>query len=131
MASKLYVSTSDRTDSVTIADIFRRYTQIQETMEGFEKYVNSVFLDDCGFSEYIELTDYYLNAVNNGQEIVIVSNEVTYDSAIIWKSDNKFYSFNRAFGTMERTDWNDDKFINHMEQMESENANIFVRGYTD
>ena len=50
-----YVSTSDKTDIVTLDQIFKRYYEIQGTVLGFEKYVTNGFLDDAGFPEYKKL----------------------------------------------------------------------------
>lgn len=55
--NKKYVNTNDSTDIVTIDEIFRRYTSIQDTFEGFEDYVNNSFKDDAGFEEYKELEE--------------------------------------------------------------------------
>ena len=56
-ADKKYVNTEDKNDIVTISEILNRYIQINETVDGFENYVNSGFEDpDRGIKEYKEIT---------------------------------------------------------------------------
>ena len=47
-----YVSTQDEKDVVTLDQIFKRYYDIQGTVDGFENYVKNGFLDDAGWPEY-------------------------------------------------------------------------------
>ena len=73
----------------------------------------------------------YLEALNNGREVVIISADENDDSAIFWKSNGKIYSFSVNMGTLERTDQTAERLQKHFERMEAENAQIFIRGYAD
>lgn len=68
--------------------------------------------------------------LKNGSEIIIISDDPDTNSAIFWTDRaGVIYSFTRAFGTIERTDLTISSLKEHFEQMEKENALIFVRGY--
>lgn len=72
----------------------------------------------------------YIEALKAGKEIVIVSSNDLYYSSIFYYKDNVIYTFSRAFGVLKRTEkeisLND--LRQHFENMEKENAFIFVRG---
>lgn len=71
----------------------------------------------------------YIEALNNHKEVVIVSRNENEQSAIFWKSSiGEYHSFNIEFSVLSRPDYSDDRFINHIETMQKENAYIFIRG---
>lgn len=72
----------------------------------------------------------YIEALKAGKEIVIVSNNDLYYSSIFYYEDNVLYTFSRAFGVLRRTkkDFSFTDLRQHFENMEKENAFIFVRG---
>lgn len=71
-----------------------------------------------------------INSLKNGSEIVIISSDPGSNSAVFWTDRaGVIYSFTRSFGTMKRTDLTISSLKEHFEQMEKENALIFVRGY--
>ena len=71
-----------------------------------------------------------IQAMKDGSEVVIISNDFQCDSAIFWINDGVLFSFCREFGVMERTDMNMDRFKNHLRRM-IEESSVFVRGYGD
>lgn len=76
----------------------------------------------------------YKNALNHGSEIVIVSSDKDTNSAIFWQGENgNIFSFSLYYGIMERKpeELSIEKLIEHLQNMEKENAFIFVRGYDD
>ena len=70
----------------------------------------------------------YITAMDNGKEIVIISAEKNFNSAIFWKKDGTYYCFTRAFGVMKRSDLNDEMVGSHLSGMEKESAQITIRG---
>jgi hypothetical protein len=71
-----------------------------------------------------------IQAMKDGSEVVIISNDFQYDSSIFWINDGVLFSFCRGLGVMERTDMNMDGFKNHLRRM-IEESSVFVRGYRD
>lgn len=70
----------------------------------------------------------YFEAIKHGKEIVIISSEEKCYSCIFWMNDGIFYSFTRSFGVMKRTDMTGKRFTDHIKNMLSENAKIYIRG---
>lgn len=74
----------------------------------------------------------YIQALKAGHEIVIVSADENSDSAIFFMNGSgKLFSFNRSIGCIERTDRTLAEIQEHFENMEHENAHIFIRGWRD
>lgn len=70
-----------------------------------------------------------LNALKQGKEIVIVSADPDANSAIFWlNSDDIICSFNTVFGIIVRPDLTLDRLQEHLENMRTEHAYIYVRG---
>lgn len=71
----------------------------------------------------------YVEALNNGAEVVIVSANPADNSAIYWKRSGNYFTFCTATGEMERSrDYNDERFIKHLQKMQNDAALIFIRG---
>ena len=68
-------------------------------------------------------------ALKNGSEIVVVDSDCNCDSAVFWWHNGVFYSFNRSFGVVPRSDLSINILEEHLNNMLSENASIFIRGY--
>lgn len=73
----------------------------------------------------------YIKALNAGSEVVIISKNTNDDSCIFWKTCGTYYSFNRSFHVLERTDMTDDRFLAHIQKMGQEGAQFFIRGRND
>ena len=73
----------------------------------------------------------YLDAVNKGREVVIVpsENDNESQSAIFYKLDGIFYSFNVEFGDIPRNDVTDLQFESHIQNMLKEGCYVFIRGF--
>lgn len=70
----------------------------------------------------------YIKALNEGRELVIITAEKMFNSAIFWKADGEYRCFTREFGTMNRPDLDDKTMAGHLRDMVKENAQIFIRG---
>lgn len=71
----------------------------------------------------------YVEALNNGAEVVIVSANPADNSAIYWKRGGNYFTFCTATGEMERSrDYNDERFVKHLQKMQNDAALIFIRG---
>lgn len=73
----------------------------------------------------------YEKVLKAGAEIVVVDSDCNFDSAVFWWHNGIFYSFNRSFGVVPRSDLSFDILEEHLNNMLSENASIFIRGYRD
>lgn len=75
----------------------------------------------------------YLDAVNKGREVVIVTgeNDSESQSAIFWKMGDFFHSFNVEMGMLPRTDMTDARFEKHIQRMLKEGCYVFIRGFED
>ena len=74
----------------------------------------------------------YIKALNQGSEIVIISSDELANSAIFYKTeDGGMCCFSRFMGLMKRDDMSDKRLLKHLAKMESEGAQIFVRGTFD
>jgi len=70
----------------------------------------------------------YFKALKEGREIVCVSNNETYDSAIFWMGkDNIIYTFSRHLGIINHSNTPINRILEHFKEMESE-GQVFVRG---
>lgn len=71
----------------------------------------------------------YEKALKTDREIVVVAADDSYNSAVFWlDSSGVPWSFSRAFGCLRRDDMTVPAIVAHIENMESENAHIFIRG---
>ena len=70
----------------------------------------------------------YIKALNEGRELVIITAEKMFNSAIFWKTGGTYYSFTREFRTNARPDLDDKTMVGHLRDMVKENAQIFIRG---
>lgn len=70
----------------------------------------------------------YLAALDNGKEIVVISSNPLFDSAIFWKENNHYFSFSRNLGEMKRTDLTPERLKNHFNNMLEEGSKLFIRG---
>lgn len=70
----------------------------------------------------------YIEALNKGSEIIIISANEDENSTIFYKHLNKYHAFTRLLGEFCHESMTDDKFIEHIERMKAENAQIFIRG---
>lgn len=72
----------------------------------------------------------YSKSLLKGKEIVIVTNETLFDSAIFWLENNYIYTFSRHLGEIKRSleNYTIQDFNKHIENLLAENAMIFIRG---
>lgn len=74
----------------------------------------------------------YIEALNSHKEIVIVSQDDREYSAIFWKDKAGIIcSFNYSFGVLKRPEYTNERLLEHIENMQKENALIFIRGCND
>ena len=114
MAFKYY-STSDPKDIVEIDEIFRRYIQINETIDGFEEYVNSGFRNgnEIEYKNCNDMKDYVIcfyntetedEKIRNTQGFTLISGDSPQSVA------DYFYKFYKgmckiAYVAEVKTDW--------------------------
>ena len=72
----------------------------------------------------------YMEALNQGKEVIIIAPFEEYNSAIFWKKRGRLYSFTRELGILERRpeELSEADLLQHFEDMENEEAMIFIRG---
>ena len=74
----------------------------------------------------------YVKALQSGAEVVIISSDNKCCSAVFWmNNDGNIVTFSRHLGIFERTDFDGftlSDFEKHIQNMEEENALIFIRG---
>ena len=75
----------------------------------------------------------YLDAVNKGREVVIITgeNDNESQSAIFWKLDGVFHTFTVELGVLPRTDMTDARFEKHIQNMLRAECFVFIRGFED
>lgn len=74
----------------------------------------------------------YIEALNKGSEVVIVNDNPDFFSAIFWKDrEGSYSSFSKAIGESKRPDFNDDRFLEHIAELETEGVRIFIRGFEE
>lgn len=71
-------------------------------------------------------------AFSAGSEVVVVSADKDYDSAIWWVSDGVVCAFCRAFGVVEREELTPGMAAHTLASFAAlENMSLFIRGYRD
>ena len=71
----------------------------------------------------------HYEALQDGREIVIISNDPLADSAIFYATrTGNIYSFNRSNGVMARPDMTPERLEKHITKMHNEGAEIYLRG---
>lgn len=74
----------------------------------------------------------YVKALQSGAEVVVISSDREYNSAIFWiNDDGNIVTFSRHLGILERDVFDGftlSDFEKHIQNMKEENALIYIRG---